>query len=826
MNVVVRNTILALLVLTLPVGCGTHRARQEFMQAEKLVRQEQYVQAVALYTRAVADNPDSLEYRMRLMEARGRAARQVLNQARQARSQGLLQQAVEAYRQAQAFDPTLEQAAQERKQVENRIRAEELTRQAEEFFRTRRYSQAMANLEQALLLAPGLEMAEELRDKVRSVVMTEVDGVDLDVASSEPISLKFKSAKIKEVFKILSRLSGITFIFDEDVERETVSINLERASFSQALELILKMKKLGMRVLNPKTVILYPATNDKEKQYQDQLIQTFYLSNIEAKKAVNMLRTMLQLRKIYVHEELNALVIRDKPEVVRLAEQILRAADRADSEVLFELELIEVSHDDTLKLGASLDNTSFQFGLDDGNGTILSGAAVSSLSNRKFLYTVPSATFDFQKTLGDSEILASPHIRLKNGAKAKVHVGSREPVVTTTTTGDNVSSNVQYVDVGVKLDLEAHVRLDATVQTKVQLEVSNRGADVPGLQNVTAFPINTTTAQTELVLKDGERTILGGLIRDDLTKGSDRLPLIGRIPLIGDLLAKHNRTKKKREILLSITPHIVKDRELPAADVASIWSGPEDQLQFGPSFQSFARDFDALQNLPRPSGTLVAPDEEAEASVPAASTQMAAVEQAGESQPKPPSVPPAVVDQTAPAPAPTPTEASQPPAEEPTPPVIEQPVQEELPPPVPVEMPPLVAKVFVEGPELVDVGSEFDVAVRVAEINDLFSAPVFITYNPQVLEFSSASEGGFLQQNARNTVFTSSPLGGIGGRVIIGYKQGAGGTGASGDGILYNLRFKALAPGRTIINLERINFRDPRGERLRVTGEGLQVEVR
>ncbi|RME39979.1 MAG: type II secretion system protein, partial [Deltaproteobacteria bacterium] len=297
MNSVVRKLLMTLLMASLLAGCSTHKARQAFVQAEKLARQQQYVQAVALYTQAVADNPDSLEYRMRLMEIRSKAARQVLGQARQARAQGLLQDAVKAYRQAQSLDPTLEQASQELKQVENRIRAEELTRQAEEFFRTRRFTQAMANLDQALLLAPELESAQELKDKVRAAVATEVDGVDLDVASNEPISLKFKSAKIKEVFKILSRLSGITFIFDEDVERETVSVELDHASFAQALELILKMKKLNMRVLNPKTVILYPATRDKEKQYEDQLIQTFYLSNIQAKKAVNMLRTMLQLRK-------------------------------------------------------------------------------------------------------------------------------------------------------------------------------------------------------------------------------------------------------------------------------------------------------------------------------------------------------------------------------------------------------------------------------------------------------------------------------------------------------------------------------------------------
>ncbi|WP_187426689.1 secretin N-terminal domain-containing protein [Geothermobacter ehrlichii] len=825
-----KKVILWGMALVLLTGCAAHKARQAFLQGEEMTRHGRYEEAVALYTRALQEDPGSLEYRMKLFVARTKAAAVYLEQARRLRREGKLQEAVGEYRQAMALDPSLEKAAQELKQIEDRMRAEELVRQADEFYRTRRFQQAMSNLDQALLLAPDLPAARKLKEQVRVATMTEVGDVELDVASDKPITLKFKKARVKDVFRILSRLSGITFIFDEDVERETVTVSLDQASFAQALELILKMKKLRMRVLNPKTVILYPDTKEKQKQYQDQLIQTFYLSNIQAKKAVNMLRTMLQLRKIYVHEELNALVIRDKPEVVRLAEQILRAADRADSEVLFELELIEVSHTDDLELGASLDSKQVQFGLSDDTGAaLLSGATpISSLSNRKFLYTIPSATFDFKKVLSDTEILANPHIRLKNGAKAKVHVGSREPIVTTTntSTGEITSTNIQYVDVGVKLDLEAHIRLDQTVLTKVQLEVSNKGADVvDSTGNNVAFAISTTNAQTELVLKDGERTILGGLIRDDRSKNSDRLPLVGRIPLIGDLLASHSRSKKKREILLSITPHIVRERELPSADVASIWSGSEDHLQFGPSFRSFARDFDADQNLPRPGGVMTTDDDKPVSAEVLSLDDEPVVSPAGEPAVAPPSERPQARQ---PVPAAEPPAAAT--AAEPEVPVVETPVPEqpvEMPAPEqPVEMPARAARVFIDGPRLVDVGKEFELLVRVAEVQNLFSAPVFITYNPQVLQFISASEGDFLRRNARTTVFTASPIGGIGGRLIIGYKQGAGGQGTSGDGVLYHLRFKPLAPGSSMVNLERINFRDPTGSRLRVAGEGLTVEVR
>ena len=181
-----------------------------------------------------------------------------------------------------------------------------------------------------------------------------MDGVELDVASTEPITLSFKDANIKEVFGILSQLSGINFIFDEDIRNQSISVLLEKASFAQAMELIMQMNGLEKKVLNSKTIIIYPQSREKAKQYEDQIIQTFYLSYIDAKKAVNLLRTMLQLRKIYVHEERNAIVVRDTPQVIHLAEQILDAADRQNSEVLFALEIVSVADTDQLDFGPEL----------------------------------------------------------------------------------------------------------------------------------------------------------------------------------------------------------------------------------------------------------------------------------------------------------------------------------------------------------------------------------------------------------------------------------------------------------------------------------------
>ncbi len=229
-----------------------------------------------------------------------------------------------------------------------------------------------------------------------------------------------------------------------------------------------------------------------------------------------------------------------------------------------------------------------------GSDAIPGSSLTSGLSKLDFLYSVPSGTFSFQKTLSDSEILANPKIRVKNKEKAKVHIGSREPIITNTLTaaGDVTSTNVQYIDVGVKLDVEPTIQLDNTVVTKLSLEVSSvSGREKIGSngQGGEALTISTTNAQTSLILKDGEQTVIGGLMREDVTKAKNTFPLLGRLPIIGSLFSGHKQDKTKREILLSITPHIVKNLEMPRADVATIWSGGEDDLQAGPRFGAFAR---------------------------------------------------------------------------------------------------------------------------------------------------------------------------------------------------------------------------------------------
>lgn len=730
-------------------GCAAHRALEE---GDRLLAEGSYDQAVVHYSEAVAQDPANHEYRMKLLNARSLAAMDHLQRGRQQAEKGNYQAALEELRLASLLDGSIAAGSQELKKVQNFLEAEKLVEEGRAFYEEGRFFQAKNSLERALQLHPGHPEARDLLEEVKRERMTLLDGYELQLLSTAPITLNFQQVGLKDAFTVLSRLSGINFIFDEEVADSRVTVTLEKASFAQALEILLKMNDLGKRVLNGKTIILFPRTPEKIKQYEDQIIQVFYLSNIDAKKAINMLRTMLQLRKVYVHEELNALVVRDKPEVIRLAQQIIEASDHPDSEVVFDLELVQVLHGDELNLGPKLSTYSVSAGFGNKGGENLvddtlpvdgsTANLVYSFSNLESFYTLPTATFEFAKTLSDTEILANPKIRVKNKEKAKVHIGTREPITTTSTSGEIVSTNVQYVDVGVKLDIEANIQLDETVVTGLTLEVSTvSDRQIIEESGTTLLTITTTNAQSSLTLKDGERTIIGGLIRDDYASTRKALPFIEKIPIIGNLFSNRARDKKKLEILLSITPHIVRRVEVPPPEVATIWSGGEDDPKAGIRFESFAKSFEPEhEKLPPAAGPSL---EERERSWPPAA-------QEGD-------------------------------------------------------------VIALQGPTSVREGEEFTLTVAAADQKNLQGAPFTLRFPPEQLEVVRIEEGELLAGEGITTLFSSS-IDRSDGRIRIEYSRQPGASGASGSGSLAEIGFRAKAPGTAQVELEPGHFLKESGQ--------------
>lgn len=750
-----------------------------------------YDQAVFDYLDAVEKNPSSSEYRMRLSQAREQAALVHQSNADDLFSQEKHTEALLEYRLAADLDSSLFSAYEGVKKSQNHLQSQKLVAEADQLLQASQISSAKDAIAQALKLVPDYNAALELKDRIKQSQFALVDGVELDVISTQPIDLNFNKTKLPDVFAVLTKLSGINFILDEDIRDKKTTFYLENATFAQSLELLLRMNKLDKKILNSKTIILYPKTRDKKKQFEDQVIQTFYLSNLDAKKAVNMLRTMLQVRKIYVQEDLNAIVLRDQPDVIRLAQKLIEANDRGNSEVVFDLELIEVNHSDTRDLGVKLSTYSVGAGLSIPDSNIIINDALGTnagnlvrldngfnpIKDLDSFYTLPSATFRFAKTLVDAEILASPKIRVKNKEKAKVHVGTREPVITATTNDGVTTDSVQYVDVGVKLNVEPQIQLDNTIITKIGLEVSNVSGRQTTARGTAVITISSTNADTTLTLKDGEQTIIGGLIRNDKSTTKNKIPFLGDIPLLGELFNATGKTKTKREILLSITPHIVKTVQVPTGDAASIWSGGEDDLKFGRNFGTFADEYQAGQELPQVDNDvdpqLRSP--EVKKSVPPVPAEP--IEQDSAINTKPEDLTP-----------PIPTE------------VIEEKITGKQ-----SYQSGMRALVFVEGPATVKQNSEIEIKIMVENAKDLYSTPLTIKYDPSKLLFVGASEGSLLAVDDQATVFTQTAFPGKG-KVLITLKQSGDAAGVSGLGELCHLKFKAIGSGHAEARIVQTDF--------------------
>jgi len=584
---------IALLLIT--TGCAGQRA---FKAGTRAFQEGDFDASVALYLKAARRDPDRDEFRMQLYSARIKAGLVHLKSARDHREAGRTEEAINEYQMALSFDGSLQTAFTEMNALRQEVNFRDQLELARRQLALQQYSLAKKTAMALLSLRPEFPEAREISDAADQKMYSAYSGTLLDLDSAEPVSIEFKNTDVREAFGILARMTGLQFIFDNELKPQPVTLRLQKVTTGQAMEAMLKIHSLKAKQLNKRTFLVYPATPAKEKLYEDQVIRTFFLSHITAKEAQGLVRSVLKSRNMAVNEKSNSLVVRDQPSVVKLAEKLLEAADREEPEVMYELELIEVSHNDTLLFGPSLSPYSVSAGIAK-NGTVVASSLtagdstanlLSSFSGTKGVFTLPTASFDFQKTLVDSEILASPKIRVKNNEKAKVHVGTREPVITVTSSGETFSENVQYVDVGVKLDIEPTIQLDGTIVTKVNLEVSNVVERTQTDNGTLVLSISTTNAESALVLKDGERTVIGGLIRDDNTKTRKVIPGLGDIPLLGRLFTNHNRGQSKREILLSITPHIVRSLDMPGQNLTHLISGGENDPRDGGTFSSFGQD--------------------------------------------------------------------------------------------------------------------------------------------------------------------------------------------------------------------------------------------
>ncbi len=400
-------------------------------------------------------------------------------------------------------------------------------------------------------------------------------------AYRKPVSLEFRDAPLSQVFHALSTQTQLNFIFDRDVRPDLkTTMSVRNVSLEQAINLLLVTNQLDKKVLNETTLLIYPNQPAKQRDYQELVLKSFYLVNADAKSTLTMLKTLLKTRDIFVDDKLNLLIMRDTPQVIAMAEKLIEAQDKAEPEVMLDVQVLEVKRTRLTELGLLYPSKVVASVL-PATGLVVND--LGNISGQTIGVSGLSVTANMLKTDGDTNILANPRIRVKNRDKAKIHIGDRVPVITTTSSPNTgVAESVTYLDVGLKLEVEPNVYMNDDVGIKVGLEVSNIVREVTSAAGALTYQIGTREATTNLRLRNGETQVLAGLISDEDRKTANKIPGLGDLPILGHLFSSHRDDKTKTEIILLITPYIVRNLERPDAEIIQFSSGTESSLGASP----------------------------------------------------------------------------------------------------------------------------------------------------------------------------------------------------------------------------------------------------
>jgi general secretion pathway protein D len=571
----------ALFTLLLTACAG----QDAYRDARALLANDQAGAALSKLEEAARLDPHSAQYRLEYLKTRQRLTNELLLQAERAKNARQFDVAEAAYRRALELQPDSESALYGLKQIERERRWDDWLTQAQTYLDKKDFDAARPRIQAVLLENPGHAAAAALMqvlDKAGDKASAPPAPVTaLSANYKKTVSLEFRDASIKTIFELIAKSAGLNFVFDKDVRTDQkTSIFLRNSTVEAAVSRLLITNQLDQRVLDENTVLIYPDTPAKQKDYQLLTVKSFYLSNADAKNVANTLKTLLKVKDVVVDERQNMLTLRDTPEVVRLAEKLVVLNDVPEAEVMLEVEVIEVKRTGLLDLGIRWPDQASFTPLSSASGTQLTLNDLKNLSGNTMGVAVNPLSISGRKTQGTTNILANPRIRSKNREKAKILIGDRVPNITTTSTATGfISDSVNYIDVGLKLDVEPTIYPDNEIVIKVGLEVSNIVSQVETKSGTRAYQIGTRNANTVLRLKDGENQILAGLINDEDRKTASRIPGLGDIPVAGRLFGGQADETSKTEIVLSITPRLIRGLVRPGAAVMEFESGTESGLR-------------------------------------------------------------------------------------------------------------------------------------------------------------------------------------------------------------------------------------------------------
>lgn len=803
------------IVLALAIAAGGCAAGRAFREGESLVRSGNLDEAVAAYRRAVQADPDNPNYAIALQRTMVAASRAHLDRAREFEEQGQIEAAVGEYRLASEFDPSNRTAM-------TKVAALE---------------QALRERIEAARPRPAID---QLREQARAATAEPV----LNPSSREPLRLQFPNAQAREVLNFIANLTGINITYDRDVpDGRPITVQLEGVTLEQALNQIMTLAQLSYKVVNERSIFVFPDTSQKHQLYDEQVVRTFYISNADPTELSQTLSQLIRIAgipvqpMIAVNRTSNTLTVRSTIPVMQILEKIVEQNDKPRAEIVVDVTILEVDRARTKSYGLNLSDyavgaifspvvapgstttpatpgtgTGTETGVGTGLGTTTTTFGQSTppsgvtspppfnvntisrgISTSDFYLAVPTAIIRFLESDTRTRVIAKPQLRGAEGSKLSLKLGQSVPVVSTSYTpiatggaGVNPLSSYTYRDVGVNIDMTPRVSVDGEIILDLMLDNSAVGSPTL-VAGVTVPSFVQRTLTTRLRLRDGESNLLAGLIQQRDQSTVQGLPGAIHVPFFRQVFSGNDVQSDQSEIIMLLTPRIVRTQELTASDLQPIYIGSQQNLGVGGPPAAITAEPEAE---PAPAAPAPAPGPGAAPPlIGPGGVQLA---------PPPGSTPvPGTVVVT-----PPPAAAGVPPPGTPAP-GVQAPTQAPTPPPVAIPAPPEppsatagvgAAQVIISPPGTVlrVGGGPYTVPLSITNATSLSTVALTLTFDPARLRVRSVQQGSFMRTGGVDVVFTQQAGEG---RVDITLTRGADATGASGTGLLAAILFDAIAPG-------------------------------
>ena len=603
-------------LLPLSLGLCLAACALEFpiSQGEEFAQQGRWEEAIQVFREAVKQNPHNMDARLGLARALWAASQDFVRLGNEAERDDRLQEATAAYRRALVYNGENQLALAGLERIARVTEIQERLGVARERMAKKEWRAAQAEIQAILRIDPDNGPARALRREIADQLAkeapvpkpeTDAERLAQQLFSTKPVTLRFRDTDIKEVLEVFARTAGVNIFTDESLQPKRITTFFQNLPLREAFNLILVSNRLFAKRIAENTVIVVPDNPAKRQQYDELVVQTFYLTDADAKVAVNLLRTILNTRQVFVNEKLNALVVRETPEKIELARKVLEANDRNVGEVEIDMEVLEIDRTAAQTLGLDFSPRTLSVTLNFPNTIPVTDFWPTIKAASTVTITNPSLIINLVKNDSNTKILANPTVRILDRQKARLLIGQRRPFLississvpsvssgsiggttppTSTTTGavTTTQTNVEYRDLGLKMTLTPTVHLDGEVTVELNFEISAIGppiADVPGASLLP--PVNTRNLDTFIKVRNGETRLLGGLYQQDEAVANSQMPFLSSIPILGRVFTSPAETLSRTDVLISLTPRIVKTMRRPEADIESFASGTADS--FGPA---------------------------------------------------------------------------------------------------------------------------------------------------------------------------------------------------------------------------------------------------